>query len=337
MTAKTKPSKKSIVNATIYDIAELAGVNPSTVSRALNNPGRISEKTEAKIRAAAKELNYQANFFARALPTGKTKIVAVIVADITNPMFFEPVRGVEKITDEKNYTLIVAESGESSAREAEAIEKLLPSVDGIFLVTTRLSDEEIRRLNEKKPIVLLNRKLKNVMDVIPDVEPGIVDAIKHLKQTGHNSLAFLAGPQQAWMSRHRWELILKHAVAEKMKVVEIGPNDPTVSGGYDAADVVLASGMTSVICYNDLMAMGLLRALAEKNVSVPKSLSVIGFDNIFGSDLTTPTLSTIESPLREMGTRAATKLLGKLDGEEVGSAGPRLATELIIRDSSRRS
>lgn len=337
MAAKTKATKRVGGNPTIYDIAELAGVNPSTVSRALNNPGRISPKTEEKIRAAAKELNYQANLFARALPTGRTKIVAVIVADITNPMFFEAVRGVEKVTDEKGYTLIVAESEESSAREAGAIEKLMPSVDGIFLVTTRLSDEEIRRLNERKPIVLLNRRLRGVMDVIPDVEPGIVSAIKHLKSTGHTSVAFVSGPQQAWMSRHRWDLIMKQAISEKMKVVEIGPNDPTVQGGYSAADVVLASGMTAAICYNDLMAIGLLRALSEKKVSVPKQVSVIGFDNIFGSDLTTPALSTIQSPLREMGTRAALKLLSKLEGDESTLKFPGLSTELVIRASSKRS
>jgi LacI family transcriptional regulator len=325
-------------NPTIYDIAELAGVNPSTVSRALNNPGRISQKTEEKIRAAAKELNYQANFFARALPTGRTKIVAVIVADITNPMFFEAVRGVEKVTDERQYTLIVAESEESAAREAEAIEKLLPTVDGIFLVTTRLSEEEIKRLNERKPIVLLNRKVKGVMDVIPDVEPGIIQAIEHLKNQGLSSVAFVAGPTQAWMSRHRWELIMKASIAKKMKVVEIGPNNPTLEGGYAAADKVLASGMSAAICYNDLMAIGLLQALGEKKVSVPKQLGVIGFDNIFGSDLTTPALSTIKSPLREMGTRAALKLLDKLNDK--GDSRVKtidLATELVIRASTKRA
>jgi LacI family transcriptional regulator len=322
---------------TIYDIAELAGVNPSTVSRALNNPGRISQKTEEKIRAAAEQLNYQANFFARALPTGKTKIVAVIVADITNPMFFEAVRGVESVTTKHGYTLVIAESEESGTREASALDKILPSVDGVFLVTTRLSDEELTKLNQRKPIVLLNRKLDGVMDVVPNLETGIAEAVTHLKQAGHDSIAFVSGPSSAWMSQNRWQLIMKHAVAQGMRVVEIGPNDPTLEGGKQATDLVLASGMTGIICYNDLMAIGLLNELAARGVKVPQQLSVVGFDNIFGSDLTTPALTTIRSPLREMGERAGIELLEVLGEEGLsGNNATTLETTLLVRASSGR-
>ena len=106
--------------ATIYDIAKLAGVNPSTVSRALSKPGRINVKTEERIQAAAKELNYRLNPMARALPTGRTSTLGLLLADITNPMFFHVVRGAEEAASLRGYTLILAESQESADREAAA-------------------------------------------------------------------------------------------------------------------------------------------------------------------------------------------------------------------------
>ena len=147
---------------TIYDIARLAGVNPSTVSRALSQPGRINVKTEERIQAAAKELNYRVNPIARALPTGRTNTLGLMVADITNPMIFGIVRGAERAAAEAGYTLVVAESQESGEREATAVERVLPSVDGLVLATTRLGDAQISHIADRKPTVIINRALEGV-------------------------------------------------------------------------------------------------------------------------------------------------------------------------------
>ena len=324
--------------ATIYDIAKLAGVNPSTVSRALSNPGRINAVTEAKVHAAAKELNYRVNPFARALPTGKTKMIALMVADITNPVFFKVVRGAEKVAAEHGYTLVVAESFESSKVEAESLQRILPTVDGVIFGTTRLADAEIYEANREKPVVLVNRLVEGVADVVPDNEPGIAEAIAHLAGLGHKHIGFLGGPTASWINTDRWNLLMKHAVDSGMTIVSIGPNLPTVEGGRDALDQVRASGVTAIITYNDLMGIGLLRAATAAGVQVPEKLSIVGFDNIFGSDFTSPPLSTIEMPLERIGGNAVKALLSTFDATD-GSVphGSNETTSLLVRGSTTKA
>ncbi|MFM7014336.1 MAG: LacI family DNA-binding transcriptional regulator [Actinomycetota bacterium] len=339
MTEATKPKSsrlRAFNSPTIYDIAELAGVNPSTVSRALNRPGRINAATEAKIRAAAESLNYRVNPMARSLPTGRTNMLAVIVADITNPMFFDAVRGAEESASKSGYTTVIAESQESSRNEAVALEKILPSVDGVVLATTRLSDAEIASIAKNKPVVLMNRKVEGVSDVVPEILPGVEQALTHLKDLGHSHVAFVAGPQNAWMSTQRWNLILDTALTLGMKVIEIGPNEPTFPAGKEALRLVLASGVTAVIAYNDLVAIGIMKAAQDQGMSVPEDLSIIGFDDIFGSELTTPSLTTIKSPLLESGSIAVEKLIALLDGSEVEAETVPLRTELVARQSTAK-
>jgi LacI family transcriptional regulator len=326
----------SFGSATIYDIAKLAGVNPSTVSRALNKPGRINAITEAKIRQAAKALNYRVNPMARSLPTGRTKMLAVIVADITNPMFFDAVRGAEFAAANNGYTTLIAESQESSTNEATAVERIIPSVDGVVLATSRLSDEEIQELSQSKPVILMNRKVPGVMDVVPEVAPGIEQALAHLQALGHQHVAYVAGPANAWMSRHRWQLILDSAIAAGMKVVEIGPNAPTLEGGREAFKLVRAAGAGAVIAYNDLVAIGLIKEAQQQGLSLPQDLSVIGFDDIFGAELTTPALTTIKSPLQAAGELAVTNLMRLLDNESAIEQPSSLATSLVLRESTAK-
>ena len=231
--------------ATIYDIAKLAGVNPSTVSRALTTPGRINATTEAKVREAAKQLNYRVNPFARALPTGKTKTIALMVADITNPVFFKLVRGAELAASEVGYTLVIAESQESSLVESATLERILPSVDGVILGTTRLNDDEISALNQQKPVVLVNRKVDGVSDVVPDNTPGIAEAVKHLADLGHKRLAFVAGPAASWINTDRWNLLMKNAVELGMTIAEISSNENQAGSGQNP--VVNAQSLTPLV------------------------------------------------------------------------------------------
>jgi LacI family transcriptional regulator len=335
----TKPAKQLTGAATIYDIAELAGVNPSTVSRALTTPGRISAKTEAKIRAAAKELNYVVNPFARALPTGRTKTIALMMADITNPVFFGVIRGAGEVALKHGYVLVNAESQESSSDEENILQRILPTVDAVLLVTTRLPDEDIQRINEIKPTVLVNQIVPGVHDVVPDFEPGTTEAIQHLKELGHKNISFLGGPSTSWMGKLRWELLMKAAVKEKVSIVEIGPNPPTISGGETALDRVLASGVTAVIAYNDLVAIGLLRAAQARGLKVPQDLSIIGIDNIFGSDFTNPALTTIQLPLLQLGRDAINMLLELLDKDrdQVPLHRSELKTSLLVRNSTGKA
>ncbi|MFM5967835.1 MAG: LacI family DNA-binding transcriptional regulator [Micrococcales bacterium] len=338
---KPKTTRRAKSNAsgaaTIYDIAELAGVNPSTVSRALTTPGRINAKTEAKVRAAAAELNYKVNPFARALPTGRTRLIAFMISDITNPVFFKAIRGAETTAAQAGYTMVVAESQESPEEEAKVLERIQPMVDGIVLVTTRLTDAQIQAANRSKPVVLVNRVVPGVPDVVPNNEPGIIEAVRHLAELGHRHLAFLSGPVNSWINTDRWNLLMKAALAAGMTIVEIGNNEPTLDSGFAAIDKVLASGVSAVVTYNDLMAIGLLKAARERGLEIPGALSVIGFDNIFGSDFTNPPLSTIQLPLESTGADAVQAVLTLLEAENRDDAlvaESAIKTSLLIRNST---
>ncbi|PPG33497.1 LacI family DNA-binding transcriptional regulator [Pseudoclavibacter sp. RFBB5] len=321
--------------ATIYDIATLAEVSPSTVSRALSKPGRISAQTEARIRAAAQRLNFRFNPMARALPTGRSHTIAVVVADITNPVVFGIVRGAESAASAAGYTLVIAESQESGETESEVVERLLPSVDGMVLATTRLSDEAISRISGAKTVVLINRAVQGVDSVLPDVAAGVNELMQHLHKLGHRSVVFLGGPDTSWIGDRRWECMLQEAESLDMALVEIGPNPPTIEGGRDALRRVLAAHPSAVVAFNDLLAIGLMQAAAERGVAIPAELSVAGFDDIFGSELIVPALTTVRSQLIEAGELAVQNILARIENRELPPQDiGLLPTQLVVRGST---
>lgn len=321
--------------ATIYDVAELAGVSPSTVSRALSKPGRISAKTEERIRHAAERLSFRANPMARALHSGRSHTIALVVADITNPVVFGIVRGAEQAASAAGYTLVIAESQESGETEAEAVERLLPSVDGVILATTRLADARIAEIAARRPVVLINRALDGVDSVLPDVDRGVGELMDHLVRLGHRSIVYLSGPETSWVSARRWERMLDAADSSNIALVEIGPNAPTIEGGRQALRRVRAAHATAAVAFNDLIAIGLMQAAAASGVAIPGDLSVAGFDDIFGSELIVPPLTTVRAQLVEAGDRAVRRVLARLGGDVAGAADDGLlATALIVRGST---
>jgi LacI family transcriptional regulator len=318
---------------TIYDIAELAGVNPSTVSRALGKPGRISATTAERVHAAAAELEFRINPAARALQTGKTGMLGLVVADITNPVVFDVVRGAEHEAAAAGYTLVIAESQESSENEAEVIERLLPSVDGLVLATTRLPPATIQDIASRKSVVMINNAVESVPSLVADVEAGVDEVVDHLASLGHSSLLFLAGPPTSWISARRWEAIFAAAEHRGLAIVEVGPNAPTIAGGRAAIRRVLASRATAVIAYNDLMAIGLMQALATEGVGVPGRVSVVGFDDIFGSELIVPALTTVRTDLEAAGRQAVSMTL-EARAASSPSSETLLPTRLVVRGST---
>ncbi|WP_165368176.1 LacI family DNA-binding transcriptional regulator [Phytoactinopolyspora endophytica] len=320
-------------SATIYDIARELDLSPSTVSRALNKPGRVAAKTEQRIRDAAAKLGYRGNPMARSLPTGRTRMLGLVVSDVTNPVFFRLVRGAEQACGELGYTLVLAESQESGEVEYGTLDRLLPAVDGVVLAAARLEDDQIRQIAASKDVVLINRRVGELPAIVPDIDGGVAQAIDHLATLGHTSIAYLAGPATSWMSRERGERLFEHAVARGLTFVEIGPTSPDLGGGQSALRRVQASGVTAVLAYNDLMAIGLLRACRAEGIDVPGDLNIMGFDDIFGADLTTPALTTVRSPLDRAGDAAVRSLVATFDGSEPAAPDP-LPTEIVVREST---
>lgn len=337
-----RSSSAASAKATIYDIAKLAGVNASTVSRALGNPGRVSAKTRKLVEEAATELNFSANPLARALPTGRTCMVGLIVADITNPSYFDIIRGAQAAAAALSLTLVLAESAESGSTEAVVAERMQSSTDGIILATPRMSDPEIHALSQTKPVAVINRCVDGVDSVVPDVEPGIGEAVRHLASNGHRKIAFLSGSARSWMSARRWDSFRSACEWSRCEAPLIPTTAPTAEGGRRAARDVIASGATAALCYNDLLAVGLMQELQAGGVKVPDDFSVVGFDNIFGSDFTTPALTTIASPFSDCGKAALGLLLAAFPGARPSpipakpAGHPDLRTTLVVRGSSGR-
>lgn len=329
--ADAAPDARAARRPTIYDIAQKVGLNPSTVSRALNKPGRTNSATEQRIRAAADELGYRVNPMARALPTGRSGTYAIVLPDITNPVHFDLIRGAEQVARAHGLTLVISETEGSADIERDTIESLQPSVDGLLVIASRLDDEVLAALSEVKPVVAANHAAASLPSVIPNLAMGLSAAMDHLRDLGHSSVAYL-GLGGAQINRARWDLTLDLATSRDLSVVEITVEAPTVDAGAAALRRVRASGVTAVLAYNDLVAHGLLRAARAEGLRLPEELSVIGFDDIFSAELAVPALTTLRSPLHEIGTRAMETVINSAQNRVASKVV--LPLELVVREST---
>ncbi|MFF2632458.1 LacI family DNA-binding transcriptional regulator [Microbacterium sp. NPDC058021] len=341
MTERPKSAKFGEARPTIYDVAAACGVAPSTVSRAFSRPGRVNAETAERIRQAAAEMGYRTNPLARALPTGRTSLLAIIVADVTNPFFFEILRGAEEVATEAGYTLLVADVQESVDAERQALDRTIPMVEGVVLATSRMSDSSIRVAAKQRPTVVLNRSMSDIASVATDNSRGTRRAVEHLAELGHTTITYLAGPDASWANGVRWQALREAAHELGLRVRRLGPFAPTQAGGLSAAGALANAPSTAVLAYNDLMAIGLMRGLVTLGIRVPEDVSVVGFDNIFGADFCTPQLTTVAAPLRQLGAVAVQTLLNELRGPAERSPARRgplktalLPARLVIRSST---
>ena len=320
---------------TIYDVAKAAGVATSTVSRAFSNPQRVSAKTREQVMAVASELGYRPNPHARALLSGRHHTIAMVVSDITNPHYFELIRGAEMRAKASEYTLVLVNAEESPRIEYDQIQRLVPAVDGFVLAASRLPDENLLQIGAQRPVVLMNRELTGLPSVVLDHGQGCRQIVEHLASLGHRSLLYLAGPRNSWMAATRWSALQSAAGELGLEASRIGPFTPRVSQGGAAADGALHSGATALVAHNDLLAIGVVQRLRQRSVRVPEDVSVVGFDDIFASSLCTPTLTTLGGAHAEVG-RSAVEVLLQISNQTTRTDPAQIAlpTELVIRDST---
>ena len=321
---------------TIYDVASAAGVATSTVSRAFSNPNRVNAATRDRILAVATELGYRPNPHARALPSGRSRTVAMVVSDITNPHYFELIRGAEQRAKASEYTLVLVNAEESPRIEYEQIQRLVSSVDGFVLAASRLPDENLQQVAAQRAVVLMNRELTGLPSVVLDHEQGCRQIVEHLASLGHRHLVYLAGPRNSWMAKTRWEALRSAAADLGVRADRVGPFTPRVSQGGAAADAGLHTGATAIVAHNDLLAIGVVQRLAQRSVHVPDDVSVVGFDDIFAADLCTPRLTTLGGAHAEVGRAAVEILLDAVSPVATRSTPARvvLPSELVLRSST---
>ena len=329
------PQPEPVRPATIYDVARAAGVAPSTVSRAFARPGRVNAETAERIRRAAAALGYRANSLARALPTGRTSMIALAISDITNPFYNEIIRGAQVAATEAGYTILLADTQESGVVEREALDRAMAMVEGIVLTTTRMSDSAIRVMAKQRPVIVLNRAVSDVPSVVTDNPRGMRRAVEHLAELGHQRITYVAGPEASWADGVRWRSLREAAMELELQVRRIGPGTSNLAGGAKAAADFIHHPTTAVIAYNDRVAIGLMRALTAAGALIPRDVSIVGFDNIFGAELVTPALTTVAAPLNAMGLTAVRNLLAIIGGARPRATEPiSLPSRLVVREST---
>ncbi|RAO46613.1 Catabolite control protein [Micromonospora noduli] len=320
---------------TIYDVAREADVSPSTVSRAFSRPSRVNSETAERIRRVAERLGYRTNPLARALTTSRTQMIALVIADITNPVYAEIVRGAQEVAADGEYTTVLIDAQESDRLERAAVERTMSTVDGIVLASSRMSDSAIRMVAKQRPVVVLNRALADVPCVVTDDPRGVRRAAEHLGELGHDHITYVAGPQASWPNGVRWRSLLEAGMELEIKVRQIGPFSPTLAGGERAAQELCARPATAVLAFNDQMAIGIIRGLSRMGVNVPGDVSVVGFDNILAADIVTPGLTTVAAPLYAEGSAATRHLLTMIEGAPGHTGRPMvLPVRLVVRDST---
>lgn len=294
---------------TIYDVARAAGVATSTVSRALSQPGRVSYQTAEHVRDIAQRLGYHALRVERSLPAQRTALLAIVVADIANPVFHGMIRGAERTAVNAGYTMVMVETQESESSEQQALERVVPAVDGIVLTSSRMSDSAIRAVAKRKPTVVLNRIVSRVASVATDNVKAVKQAAELLGAAGHRSVTYLSGPEASWADGMRWRGVREAGYELELKVRRIGPLLPTLRGGASAAEAWVQHPTSAVIAYNDLVAIGFIQAVRRAGYRVPEDVSVVGFDNIVDCTLIEPQLTTLAAPLVSLGSTAVNHLL----------------------------
>ncbi|SNU01096.1 transcriptional regulator, LacI family [Ruaniaceae bacterium KH17] len=322
------------MSANIKDVAKNAGVSPSTVSRAYRFPDKVKPATLETILAVAEELGYSPNHAAQSLITGRRMTIGLLIPDIENPFFASIVKGVERITKQRDYQVLLVDTSEDPGEELHAARQLASQVDGLLLCGTRLQTDEIRSVDARTPVVLVNREADGVPSRLIDDHGGSMQAVRHVHALGHRSVAYLAGPERSVASAERARGVAEFAAANGMAACVLGPFDPTFDGGGDAADDVIAAGATAVIAHNDVMAIGLVQRLGLYGISVPGAISVVGFDDIPVAQMTSPPLTTVRIAGVELGEDSARALFERLDGAAAEQEHAVLRTRLVVRGST---
>jgi len=330
---------------TLRDVAEAAGVHTATASRALNPKARqlVNPETVRRVMRAAESLGYQPNPIARGLKTAKSSTVGLVIPDLTNPLFPPIVRGIETVLESAGYSALIVNTDNDPEREQSLIESLRSrQVEGLIVATARLDHPLLRQLQEQDvKIVLINRRIEGLQMpfVVGDDARGIALAVQHLVELGHTRIAHIAGPRitSTGVERSR---AFRHAVrdygAEEDPALIVECAHWSEADGAASMRELLdrETGCTAVVAGNDLIALGCYDVFAERGISCPEDISVIGFNDMPFLDKMRPPLTTVGVPHHELGAEAARMLLDCIDQPERHPRSLLLPVNLVVRAST---
>lgn len=327
---------------TIRDVAARAGVSVATVSRVVNHsPHRVSPATRRRVASAVRSMGYHANIIAQGLKQRRTRTIALIVPDISNPFFPAIARGIEDRAQERGYAVLLCNTYEDLARERTYLDLLRKRmIDGLIFATIGSNTRHLRTLrDERLPVVLVARGVDGVpIDaVLVDNFRGEFEATSHLISLGHRRIVHIAGPASLHVAaeRRRGYLRALEAAGVPEQDAVVAEGDFSSDGGREAARALLKQNrpFTAVAAANDLMAIGAMEALRHAGKRVPDDVAVVGFDDITFASLVSPALTTVAQPKYRMGQLAMDRLLELMDGSDAGPRQTVLPPKLVVRES----
>jgi len=343
--------------STIRDVARESGYSASTVSIVLNSAPLsryIPADTKERIQTAARRLGYRPNPLARSLRSQRSNIVGVMVFDVTDPFCTPILRGLENSLYQANYLSLLADAHNEPHRFERYLEMLLDRrVEGLIVIANWLVTDIklLADLTEKQiPTVIAGRafEIQGVSTVSTDNESGASLALEHLYKLGHREIAFLRGPKTLVSSGQRWKGIRSFAQSAGLRLdprriaelpESLDPNSSFEAGVQLTTELLRkATNFTALVAYDDVTALGALRALKNKGLRVPEDCSVIGFDDVAQAGLSSPSLTTVRQPMEAMGAMSAGMVLDAIQAvnqkQEVPVLRRRIPAELVVREST---
>lgn len=320
---------------TLADVAHAVGMSASTVSRALSGTAKVNGVTRDRIIETAREMGYEPNQVARSLTSGRTDLIGLIVPDIGNPFFPPIIKAVQARARARGKTVLISDVDEHTSDELRRARLMRKQVDGLIVASPRTSEASLAEIAALAPVVFVNRDVGGAANVIIDVTEGMQDAVEHLSALGHHTICYLSGPRRSWSNDKRQSAVRTACEEYGMELVELGPFEAQMQSGYRAADLVRTKGITAVIAYDDLIALGLMSRMHELGVKVGQEFSVIGIDDSPMAEMSYPALTSIHVPGAIAGATSVDLILDWIDRpHETSQPTINLDTHLIIRAST---
>lgn len=323
----------------MVDVARLAGVSHMTVSRVINDQPTVSQVTRQRVLAAMSELGYRPNVAARALVTGRSRTLGVISVDTTLYGPASMLLAIERAAREVDYSVSIASlPGLDRRTLRDAFDALASqAVEGIIAITPHVAaTAALRHVPKDVPVVAVEGGKGPLPTVAVDQYLGATEATRHLLSLGHRTVGHIAGPSDWYEAQERergWRDVL---AAEGREVPEMVRGDWSPRSGYEAAKRLIAkkTGVTALFVANDQMAIGALRALGEAGISVPRQVSLVGFDDIPEAEFFSPPLTTLRQEFSEVGRRSLELLLEQVEGAPRTRRRLVIPPQFVIRDST---
>jgi len=326
----------------IRTVAKLANVSIATVSRTINRVSTVNPRMAKRVWEAIEKLDYFPNTQARALVSGRSRLLGLIVSEITNPFFPELIQGFEDIAVEHGYEILISSTNYDPRRMSLCIRRMLERrAEGVAVMTFGVEKPLLEQLAERNvPLVFVDvgPERPGISLLKVDYRHGIQQGVDHLAALGHRDVAFISGPKRLHSAQSRLVAFTRsiEECALELDPAWIVEGDHTMEGGMAAMDQLLKAKQvpTAVMCSNDMTAIGVLHKLYREGLKVPDDLSVIGFDDIHIAQVTIPPLTTIQMSCFELARAAVTALRAHREEGLEPQRNYKIPTRLIVREST---